>query len=189
VDTYLYRAFQKYGIDAFIAEVLEIVADTSILNDRERYWICQLGTEAPAGYNMTSGGDGGDVSSSPKFKQAMVNRDYAGVNNPNYGKRGPLSPNYGKTRTVEQRDNLVGGLTAAWATNIDRRNKLSAKMTGEGNPRFGKKPHTATKVDFNGVMYDSLADASRATGRSSQFIKKNGTIINDHQTQALDGAL
>lgn len=63
-NTYLYRAMRKYGINNFIIEVLE---ETNDINEREIYWIKILQPD----YNMTSGGDGGDTSNSPNFKEAM----------------------------------------------------------------------------------------------------------------------
>lgn len=49
----IHNAIRKYGIDAFLLEVIERPA-LDQLNERERYWIAEL---SPA-YNMTAGGDG-----------------------------------------------------------------------------------------------------------------------------------
>lgn len=54
LDTYLYRAMRKHGIENFIVE--QIDADYS--NEREIYWIETLKPE----YNMTKGGDGGWIN-------------------------------------------------------------------------------------------------------------------------------
>lgn len=57
----LYRAMQKYGHDKFKFEVVEILPyDISLeeLNARERFWIKELKSFYPDGYNLTSGGDG-----------------------------------------------------------------------------------------------------------------------------------
>jgi len=56
---------RKYGTDKFTIEILE---ETSNGNEREIYWIQELNPH----YNMTSGGDGGDTSNSPNFKQAIM---------------------------------------------------------------------------------------------------------------------
>ena len=63
-NTYLYKAIRKYGKENFIVEVIET---TENLDERERFWIA---SKQPK-YNMTSGGDGGDTSSSPNFREAM----------------------------------------------------------------------------------------------------------------------
>ena len=54
LDTYLYRAIRKYGIDNFTIELL----DEEYSNEREIYWIETLKPE----YNMTKGGEGGWIN-------------------------------------------------------------------------------------------------------------------------------
>lgn len=54
----LYSAFNKYGVENFKVEELEYVEDDSKLDEREIYWINELGTYGINGYNATKGGDG-----------------------------------------------------------------------------------------------------------------------------------
>lgn len=55
LQSHLYRAMRKYGIENFISDVLEEGWEPKIgLEIREPYWISVLKPE----YNMTSGGDG-----------------------------------------------------------------------------------------------------------------------------------
>lgn len=63
-ETYLYRAMRKYGEDSFSISIIE---ETSDLNDREMFWIQTLNPD----YNMTLGGDGGNISKSLTFKKSM----------------------------------------------------------------------------------------------------------------------
>ena len=67
LNTYLYKSIRKYGIENFTIESIEEVP-LDLLNEREIFWIANL---SPA-YNMTKGGDGGDMSSSPNFKKSMI---------------------------------------------------------------------------------------------------------------------
>lgn len=53
----LYAAIAKYTIDNFVIEQKEEV-DISQLDDRESFWIKELNTLAPNGYNLTLGGEG-----------------------------------------------------------------------------------------------------------------------------------
>ena len=55
-DRPLYRAFNKYGIDNFILEILE-ENDNNLLSEREIYYI-ELYDSFKNGYNSTKGGDG-----------------------------------------------------------------------------------------------------------------------------------
>lgn len=180
-DTYLYRAFAKYGISNFSIEVIECVSDDE-LDTREQHWIDALNTLAPFGYNMTIGGTGGDTSTSPQYIVGMNNRrSYAGDGNPNYGKRGEQSPNFGSRRTDEQLANLKTGTLNSWNQADDRRQSASRRVSGQNNPMFGRTPPNAKPVDFNGKIYDSLSDAVRSTGRSAQYIKKHGKVLDEQE--------
>lgn len=74
-DTYLYRAMRLYGIDSFnIYEIHKVVAENKIelqeqLNKYERFYIQELNTFAPSGYNMTQGGR---VFSEPTSREVSV---------------------------------------------------------------------------------------------------------------------
>ena len=51
-NRYLQAAYDKYGKDAFVYTVLEILPTTLNLDEREQYWINKLNTVAPNGYNL-----------------------------------------------------------------------------------------------------------------------------------------
>jgi len=138
LDTYLYRAIRKYGVENF-----ECVYIADGLNDEEVLLIEQYNPV----YNMTKGGDGGDTSSSPNYKKAMMRRDYSGENNPNYGKRGKDSPNYGKVRSEAQRE------------------KSRRAYKGKRIP-----------VCIDGVHYESVAYAAKALGRSERYVRLHDEI-------------
>lgn len=65
----LYRAFNKYGAEAFIVELIEETPVSSI-NEREQYWINQLETYKK-GYNATIGGEG-----KPLYDYNLIIQDY-----------------------------------------------------------------------------------------------------------------
>lgn len=58
--TLLLRAFQKYGIENFLFEIVEICSPEE-LNEKEKYYIWYYRTyvDYGHGYNLTTGGDGG----------------------------------------------------------------------------------------------------------------------------------
>ena len=82
LDTYLYRAMRKYGVDSFKVELIE---ETNHANKREIHYINILKPH----YNMTEGGTGGDTSNSPNYKLGMSKRDISGKKNPMYGRKRP----------------------------------------------------------------------------------------------------
>lgn len=65
-DTYfgsgivLKQSIKKYGINNFKKEVIEFCENDDHLNEKEIYWIKELNTICPNGYNINSGGKGGD---------------------------------------------------------------------------------------------------------------------------------
>ena len=52
------KAIHEYGWKNFTAEVIE-VCDAEIAEEREKYWIKELNTLEPHGYNCTTGGNKG----------------------------------------------------------------------------------------------------------------------------------
>ena len=50
-------AIRKYGWENFTAEIIE-VCPVEQLNEREMFWIKELNTKVPNGYNLTDGGEG-----------------------------------------------------------------------------------------------------------------------------------
>lgn len=57
-NRYLYRAMNKHGIENFHFEIIEVDIPIDSISNREIFWIDSLETQAPNGYNMTSGGEG-----------------------------------------------------------------------------------------------------------------------------------
>ncbi|GJQ43892.1 MAG: hypothetical protein JETCAE03_33900 [Ignavibacteriaceae bacterium] len=54
------KAIKKYGIKNFKKEILEDnINEKKLLCEREKFWIKELNSFVPNGYNLTSGGDGG----------------------------------------------------------------------------------------------------------------------------------
>lgn len=138
----LNNAKKKYGLDNFTKEILEEVTAETI-NEKERYWIKKLDSTNPLiGYNLASGGDGGDLSdfidyTNPEYKRKL-SESQMGEKNSQFGKKyteeeklknpaffyknmkGKDNPNYGKKATLETRQ---------------RQSKAS---TGAKNSQFGK---------------------------------------------------
>lgn len=52
----LYLAFRKYGLEKFSFEIIEVLSDCSLLNEREKYWIDYYDSYKN-GYNGNPGGD------------------------------------------------------------------------------------------------------------------------------------
>ena len=60
---YLRNAVNKYGIDKFSVEIIDVAQDKSALNLLEKKWIRFYRKRGCAMYNIANGGEGGDVFS------------------------------------------------------------------------------------------------------------------------------
>lgn len=60
----LSAAIEKYGVANFTVSVLEVCESLDLLHEAERKWVAELGTMAPGGYNLTTGGEKHRIPSS-----------------------------------------------------------------------------------------------------------------------------
>ena len=68
--TILWNAINKYGIENFKKEILEVCNSKEELNEREKFWIKELDAKKPNGYNITDGGSGGDtLTNNPNLQE------------------------------------------------------------------------------------------------------------------------
>jgi hypothetical protein len=144
-----------------------------ILDDREIFWISELKSKAPIGYNMSDGGTGGDISMSPKFIESMKKyhsnrpkKDYA-----TFG-------NAGKKHTDATKNKQALARQKHWdlLTEEDRKSR-SNKISGNKNGMFGKLPKNTLRIEYAGVEYKSIAEASRILRMSPIRLKREGKII------------
>ncbi len=92
INRYLYDAMNCYGYDNFKIEQIEQVNNDQ-LDEREIFWIAFLNSQNPQiGYNMTSGGQGGDTWTNNPHKQETIKKI--------------KEKNTGKKRTSEQIERL-----------------------------------------------------------------------------------
>ena len=137
-------AIQKYGWEGnFSYEVLE-VCPIEQLNEREIFWIAELNSKSPHGYNLTDGGEGlVNPSAETRAKMSANHPDISGEKNPNYGKKTPpetcakiSASNKGKNKGKKRKP-----------FSAEHKAKISANhadVSGENNPNYGKKPSLET---------------------------------------------
>jgi group I intron endonuclease len=63
INRRLYDSINCHGVEHFELVLVEDLGEVSrqVANEREAYWIKELNTVIPNGYNMTGGGDGGNT--------------------------------------------------------------------------------------------------------------------------------
>ena len=147
----LKKAILKYGRNSFIKEILEDnILDTYTLEQREIYWIQYYNsTSKDIGYNITTGGTGGDtLSNHPNLNnirkklsiasKSIWNSDINGTRREFYSKlfKGKSNPMYGKTHTSASRKK-IGNRTY---------------LSGEHNFNYGKKTTAAVKLKLSNSL-------------------------------------
>ena len=139
VNSGISAAIRKYGWENFKVEVLEI-CPIDKLDEREIFWIAKLNSKAPAGYNLTDGGDGNsNPSAETRARMSANHPDISGKKNPNYGKH--------RKHSQQTRDKISAALKGEKAPGYGKhfsqetRAKISANhadVSGEKNPNYGK---------------------------------------------------
>ena len=79
------RARKKYGVDGFELIILKECPDEE-MNQLEMYFIKELNTKRPNGYNLTDGGNSTNGYTHTEETKRKMSEALKGKNNPNYGK-------------------------------------------------------------------------------------------------------
>lgn len=85
--TIFHRAIRKYGEKNFKFSVLENCSDLNELNEKEKFYISELKSKTPCGYNMTDGGDGNDGTIKPNLGIPMKDEQKEKLRISNLGKK------------------------------------------------------------------------------------------------------
>lgn len=159
-------AINKYGKENFIREILEWCEDKDTLNEKEKYWISKFdSTNSDTGYNLTSGGNGGEMPPevlaviSDKLKvyfsdpvnRARQSESHIGLTN---GMKGMTCENCEsvRLRTEKLREGLASGRIVP-----SRKGKLHSPETlkimseckmGGKNPFYGKHHSEKSKASM-----------------------------------------
>lgn len=184
IKRFLHLAIDKYGVDSFKIEELDRV-ELDQLNDKERYWIKELNTMAPHGYNLTPGGDGGRgykhsdksrriMSAAKKGKPLSAAartaldlvlknshpRKGAGLSEETKQKIG--NANRGRVFTNKQKENMKSKIREAVARPVECYNKDGSKVaefacTVDAYAWLGKKPSGSIRACCIGETYRKSA--------------------------------
>jgi len=85
----LKNAIKHYGKDNFKKEILEHCEIYEQMSEREIFWINELGSFYPNGYNIATGGEGGDTISNHPDKDLISKNhsEWMKENNPTRGRK------------------------------------------------------------------------------------------------------
>ena len=145
--SHLYNSMNAYGTDNFSFEIIE-ECDCEVLDERERYWIQELHTLEPNGYNISNGG-----------------RKLFGEENPFYGKH-----HTDETKHIISEKNTGRKVT-------DEERKMRSRINkGSNNPFYGKKHSDETIKKIKEANIES-GNYEKASKRMKENNPNDGTFF------------
>lgn len=130
-------SISKHGIDNFTKEILEdCIIDKTYLAEREKYWIKELNTKSPNGYNLTDGGDGCQgMTEETKEKIRQKNKLFVGENSSRYGKK-----------NTEEHNEAIKKWNTGKNVSIETREKIRQNQIGKPRPKEVMKKTRQTNI-------------------------------------------
>ena len=132
-NSYLHKAMREYGVDNFIFEIIEEVP-VEVLDERECFWISELNSLVPNGYNLTDGGEGTKGYSRPQSIEERLKRQQS---NKKFYEDNPEAIEQARERTKEfwqneeYRQKVTEGVHKFYNEHPDL-------FSGKNNPFYGK---------------------------------------------------
>lgn len=165
----LKKSIAKYGKDNFVKEVLQRCSDVDVLNEAEKFWIRELNSICPNGYNIAFGGTGGDVfTNHPNKERYRQNLSVACS--------GALNGMYGRHHT-EQTKIKISEHHKSCQTIIETLHKNTRMLTGKKNAKLSESKKRYYESDehrlktSNSVKqyYSTLSDEQKSDFRQSKI--------------------
>ena len=185
----LKRAINKYGKENFIQEILEYTSSKEENAERERFWIKELNTLVPNGYNVDKGGTGGGVylsSENSKFIQLYTWENYTeqerqeriqkmkdGLKNPEVLKViSEKSKQWHSSLSAVERAELIEKQKAGWT---DEARQSHKEMMSEYNKSFKMKDKLILKYgeELGIKKYDEWKQKISSSVKSNSFLQEN----------------
>tara|TARA_R110001592_G_scaffold327163_1_gene608266 strand:+ start:397 stop:1140 length:744 start_codon:yes stop_codon:yes gene_type:complete len=145
-NIHLQRIFDKHGEESLSFSILEECEKLDLIV-REQYWIDSFPFDRLINICPTAGNTLGRIHTKETREKISKNHhDVSGENNPMFGTKGELSPNWGKKHSEETKRKISEankGQEGCWKGKT--REAHSQRMKGEGNPFFGKTHTDETK--------------------------------------------
>ena len=157
-DSLLNRAFIKYGVENFDYEIIDTSSDVNELNKKEVFWIKQLNTKFPGGYNLCYGGGntkGYLHSEIAKRRMSMTKKKLGSM-------KGEKNHFYGKKHSEETKEHLRN----LWATG-------ERKITPEWRDKIEANRHTVKVRNIDtGEVFNSIKEAADKYNTESTHITR-----------------
>jgi group I intron endonuclease len=157
------RAIKRYGKSNFNKDILEEITDKDKLSTRERYWINELNTISPNGYNLTDGGERGYTISDESLETMSKKARKFMLSDKNTRR--------GSTYSTEWRQNISNALTGRTLSKEHRDNLKKAKVGTTTHPNSIKALKKCGKARQKDQSTNTVV---------LQIDKKIGEILNEY---------
>lgn len=165
-NTPLYTSMRKHmGNIEEIFSIIELETDVPYdkLDEREIFWIKELNSLYPNGYNMSQGGQS---YRTPEELQEYSDR-VRGDKNPMYGMFGEKNPFYGKKHSQETKDRigmLARNRVVKESTKINIGKAVKKRHAEVGHPMLGRNHTEEAKR--------KISEASKGVKKSEETVRK-----------------
>ena len=167
-QTHLARAIHKYGEKAFEFTVIDLAECELSLAHKENFYILQMNTFTPKGYNLTTGGEGGKLSEETKDKLSKIHSAKHGVEKGKMKTLRELSPEQIAERELQKKETRslaqIGKVSPRKGSIMteEQKQKISEARKGVRLPSIWK-----SIVRNDGAIFDSITDAANAINVSA----------------------
>lgn len=134
-DMVIGKAIRKYGIQSFDIFVIDAAEDKKTLNEKEKYWIKKLNSLSPNGYNISTGGTGGNLG---EIVNKKISKHFK-ENGANF---------LGRTHSKESREKMSEkqkGHFVSLESNMKRSKTMKGKIHSEETKQKMRHPHKKPK--------------------------------------------
>lgn len=160
---YILNAINKYGKENFKVEVIEWCVDLDDQNQKEIYWISHYRNLEVPMYNISNGGDGGDVysklSDEDKLKWRKNNNFCQGFSANRTEEKHQIALKIWKTRRENGTDTLTDEqkehqrkIHTGMRVSKETKEKLSKSLSGKNHPNYGKHLSAETKSKISRAL-------------------------------------
>ena len=161
-DSVIGHALRKYGKQNFRISVLYSRIPKSTAEALEKRLISKMNTIAPNGYNVASGGDGGDTITALTESKKRERANKISKNHARYWK--------GKTRSDDTKRKISENNARCWKGKSlpdETKKKISESNKGENNGMYGNSHSDETKHRISESMKRFKADLKRRQNKET----------------------
>lgn len=159
------KAIKKYNKENFKKEILEECESLEELNYKEKYWINELRSLSPNGYNITIGGTGGDTfTNQTEVKKDEINKKRINTFYSKYG------VNYFKRKLSEETKKKISDSSKGKKI-INR--KSPTKFTDEHKEKISKSNKGRKLTDEHKEKISNFKKGTKLSNETKIKISKN----------------